>query len=727
MKKHLINQFTKVDGVTPEDIENKELFTNSLKKVLYTGLFLVVLTSCYCTFSILRISQQFPSASLLETCNPDQSTQIFDMDNNLVANIYADEDRILVPLSGISPDLQRAVIAVEDIRFYQHSGIDLIGTVRAAYSNSLNKDSIQVGSTITQQLVKNIFLTPKRSLKRKFVEALLAVKVENKYSKDKILEKYLNQIYFGNRAYGIEKAAKRYFAKTALELNLAEASLLAGLIKAPELYSPYNNYKEAKQRQKIVLTKMYQDGIITLKQSKNAFKEPLSLASQEFSYSKYPYFVDYVSYLLRQKYGDNVVRRAGLKVYTTLDPTVQKIAEDTIIKGVKSVAYSGVKQGALVSINVKNGYIQAIVGGVDYAKSQFNRAILSKRATGSGFKPIVYLTGFRLGLITPDMIIRDAPIAYKTKWNVWRPHNWDGRYMGPMTITKALTLSRNTPTVRIALKSGIDAVIETARLLGIKSPIDRGYSIVLGSSGISPLEIATLYSTLARDGVYLEPTAIRYIEDRNGNLLEETNNTPVRVISSKFIRQLNSILINVVVNGTGRSAKLKDRTVAGKTGTTDDIRDVWFSGFTPDTATTIWMGNDENTSLNGVFSSNCAILWRNFSKEYYSQKNIMAESFPEPEKDEKKEKEKAKKLKEEKEKKKNEFEELKSKKIYSGRVLNPNSKSQQAIKPPVRTYRPELHDSPNIKKKASSASRAPQVQKRQQYRPKYNQYKRYNQ
>ena len=630
MKNRPINNLYNIDKLTKTDLERSELFRSAFKRTFMFAGLLIMLMSFVVTVYLFKILSELPDVSLLEMYAPDQSTQIFDKNDNLVASIHADEDRISVPLNKISPHLQNAVISIEDNRFYNHSGIDLMGTVRALYNNLLHKDSIQGGSTLTQQLVKNSFLTPERSMKRKFLEAILSVKVEMAYSKHEILEKYLNQIYWGNQAYGIEKGARRYFKKSAKDLNLSESAILAGLIKAPELYSPYSNMKETKKRQLIVLSKTVEFGYITKNQKDKAYAGPLKLAPRKFAYAKYIYFVDYVSYLLRKRYGDNIVRRGGLNVYTTLDPQVQQIAEKTINEGVKSVRGSGVREGALVSINVKNGYIQALVGGVDFKKSQFNRAVLAKRPVGSGFKPVVYLTGLRLGVINPDSTIFDAPVAYRTKWNVWCPHNWDGKYMGKMTVRKALTLSRNTPTVRVSLKVGVDKIIETARLLGIKSYIRRGFSMVLGSSEITPLEVATAYSTLARDGVYIEPVAIRYIKDNKGNVLEISTNTPIRVVSSQPVRQLNSILVDVVEKGTGRSAKLEGRQVAGKTGTTDSVKDIWFNGYTPDTATVIWMGNDKNQALGGVFSSNCAILWNKFSTEYYKVRNIPAETFPIP-------------------------------------------------------------------------------------------------
>ncbi len=617
--------------ITQTETERRYAINRAIKGSIAIALISVFLLALSIAGEIWYIARSFPDVALLNDYKQDQTTLIYDINDNLLANIHGDEDRIIVELKDISPHLISAVIAIEDIRFYKHNGIDLTGTIRALVNNFTGQEDIQGGSSITQQLVKNSFLTPEKSFKRKFVEAILAARAELKYSKNEILTMYLNKIYMGSMSYGVEKASKKYFKKSAKEINLAEAAFLAGLIKAPEGYSPYKDYKSTKFRQKLVLQRMEQMGFITKEEEKEAEKQPLLLHPKSFKLSKYPYFVDYVVYKLRERYGDQVVKRGGLKVFTTIDPEVQEIAEKTIKKGVGAFPrYTRVKQGALVSIKVENGYIQAMVGGVNFAKSNYNRAFQSRRAAGSSFKPVVYLTGFRLGVITPNSTIYDSPISYNTGWNIWRPHNWDGKYYGKMTVRGALTQSRNTPTVRVALMVGYDAIIQTARMLGIKSHIDKNYSIALGSLGISPLDMATVYSTLARDGVYIEPTAIRKIEDHLGNVIEIFEPTPNKVINSGFVKQVVSILIDVVNKGTGRQARLPGRQVAGKTGTTDQIRDVWFTGFTPDTVTTIWMGNDANLPLNGVFSFNCAQLWGKFSKEYYKVKEISPNTFTPP-------------------------------------------------------------------------------------------------
>lgn len=630
MFKKRIEDFSIIDKKTESELERHKLNRLAISIIIAVLSFTTLVLSANIALSMVEISKQFPDIELIKEFKPDQTTLIYDINDKLVANIHGDEDRVLVSLKQVSPLLKYAVISIEDNRFYDHKGVDLVGTMRAAANNFTGKDdsSTQGGSTITQQFVKNSFLSPERSIKRKLVEAILAVRVERLYSKEQILEMYLNQVYWGNLSYGVQKASKRYFKKSAKDLNLAEASLLAGLLKAPEGYSPYTNLKGAKKRQKQVLERMAYYGYITQRQRRLAEKEPVKLASRTQSYSKYPYFVDFIAYKLRNTYGDEAVRRGGFKVYTTLDPEVQEIAEKTINEGVKTLSKStGVKQGALVSINVDNGYVQALVGGVNFKKSNYNRAVYARRPAGSSFKPVVYLSAFRRGFINSESPIVDAPISFNTGWNIWSPHNWDGKYMGKMTVRQALSLSRNTTTVRVGLKVGLDTIIHTARLLGFRGPINKDFSIVLGSAGVTPLEMATIYSTFARDGAYVEPIAIRRIEDSKGNIIEVNYPTPVQVVSTNFVAELNSILVDVVDKGTGKAAKLPGRVVAGKTGTTDEVKDIWFTGFTPDVVTSIWMGNDQNLPLHGVFSSNCAELWGIFSKEYYKLKGTAPRSF----------------------------------------------------------------------------------------------------
>lgn len=560
---------------------------------------------------------QMPEMKALDSFHPNESTLIFDRYNHLIANIHGDEDRVVVPLQEISKNLQRAVLATEDNRFYEHFGIDPKGTARAMVTNVISKGGrVEGGSSISQQLVKNLFLSPERSLKRKIAEAVLALKVEATYSKDKILEMYLNQVYFGNLSYGAEKAAQRYFHKSAKELSLAESALLAGLLSAPEALSPYHNPEAARRRQLEVLNKMRAYGYITSLQQKKATVEPIVLNRPGQHHSKYPYFVSYVIQELEAKFGNDMVRRGGLRVYTTLDPDSQDKATAVIENTVKKLpASSQVTQGALVALDVQTGEILALVGGVDFEHNQFNSATQARRAVGSTFKPFVYLTGLREDKITPATPICDRPISYGD----WAPKNWDGRYFGCMNVRRALTLSRNTTTVQIGMKVGVDDVIQTAKDAGIQSPIDPNPSSFLGSSGVSPLELVTAYSTFARGGIYMPATGIRKVLDNRGYKVKLDKAMPRRVFDKDPVAALVDILIDVVNHGTGVNAKLKDRIVAGKTGTTDDVRDIWFMGFTPDMVAGVWFGHPANKPLKFVFSSNAAKAWQEFATDFYTK------------------------------------------------------------------------------------------------------------
>ncbi|HEY9687666.1 MAG TPA: PBP1A family penicillin-binding protein [Coleofasciculaceae cyanobacterium] len=593
--------------------------------------FLLFLLSVNLGFVLAKAAAALPNVSMLEEWHPYESTRIYDRNGTLIANIHGDEDRVVVPLKDISPNIQRAVMAIEDNRFYQHNGVDIRGTLRAASAN-LRGDDVQGGSTLTQQLVKNLFLSPERSITRKLAEALLAMRVERHYDKNKILEMYLNQVYWGNQSYGIEKAARRYFRKSARDLSISESALLAGLLKAPEGISPYSYPEAANRRRQEVIGAMVTFGYITPKQRDAAIAEKIDLNRQMPKPSKHPFFIQHVIQQLEEKFGQSVVRQGGLKVFTTMDQPVQELAEKSLYDEMDTIKYSGAKEGAFIVSDLSTGQILALVGGRNFEKNQFNHATQQHRAIGSTFKPIVYLTAFRLGLITPESPISDSPVCFSNGYSNWCPHNWDGKYMGAMNIRKALSLSRNTPTVKLGLKMGIDPVIETARGAGIDSPIDRNFSSLLGSAGITPLEVLTAYSTIARSGVFMKPTVILKVEDSRGREIPIDKPQPERRFAPEPVNNLISILIDVVDKGTGKNAIIEGRQVAGKTGTTDEMRDIWFSGFTTDMSAVVWMGNDEYKPLHGVFSSNSAKVWGNFAREYYKMYPIPVGQFPKPEK-----------------------------------------------------------------------------------------------
>lgn len=593
--------------------------------------FLLFLLSVNLGFVMASAAAALPNVSLLKDWRPYESTRIYDRNGTLIANIHGDEDRVVVPLKEISPNIQRAVMAIEDNRFYQHNGVDLRGTLRAATANFRGED-VQGGSTLTQQLVKNLFLTPERHLTRKIAEALLAMRVERHYDKNTILEMYLNQVYWGNQSYGIEKAARRYFKKSAKDLDIAESALLAGLLKAPEGLSPYAYPDAARKRQLEVMRAMVTFGYITERQRELASAEKIELNRRTPKPSKHPYFIQFVIQQLEEKFGENAVRQGGLKVYSTMDEPVQEMAEKSLYTNMDSIKFSGATEGSFIVEDINSGQILALVGGRDFEKNQFNHSTQQHRAIGSQFKPIVYLTAFNLGIITPDSIVQDSPICFNNGYSNWCPHDWDGKFMGTMTARQALTLSRNAPTVRIGLKMGIDPVIDTARKLGIESPIDRNLSSLLGSAGISPYEVLTAFSTIARGGVYLKPSVILRVEDSKGREIQLDHPVPERRFDTTPIWNLVSIMKDVVDKGTGKNAQLEGREVAGKTGTTDEMRDIWFTGFTTDMIGSVWMGNDKYVPLHGVFSSNSAKVWGDFAKEYYKMYPIPAGKFPLPEK-----------------------------------------------------------------------------------------------
>lgn len=586
------------------------------KILVVAGVLVISILLGYIVASTLK---DLPDVAILENYRPMESSKLFDRYGKLIANIQGDEDRAVVPLSEVSHFVKKAVLAIEDTRFYKHNGIDIRGTFRAFYTNLREDGNVQGGSTVTQQLVKNLFLTPEKSYKRKLIEAVLSLKVEKRYTKDRILELYLNQVYFGNQSYGIEKAARRYFKKPARDLTLSESALLAGLLKAPEGLSPYHYPQASKRRKEEVLLKMYELKYITKAQYDRAVKEPIVLNDRQAKYARYPYFVTYIIQELEEMYGRDVLRHGGLNVYTTLDPVLQEKAEKIVEGFIKSQSpYTHVKQGALVAMDLQTGHILSLVGGVNFKDNQFNSATQARRAVGSTFKPFVYLTGVRLEKITPKTPISDRPVSFTNPWGQgWSPKNWDGRYMGAMDIRKALTLSRNTPTVQIGVKVGVPEVIKTAQLAGIRSHIDNNYSSLLGSSGVSPLELVTGYATLARGGVYIKPSAIQQVEDNRGRIIKVDTPEPKRVFNQDHVAAIVDILIDVVEKGTGRNAQIKGRMVAGKTGTTDQVRDIWFMGFTPEVVAGVWFGDPANQPLNGVFSFNSAQIWHDYVVEYY--------------------------------------------------------------------------------------------------------------
>lgn len=526
--------------------------------------------------------------------------------------------REVVPLNRISPFFVQAVIATEDHRFWEHHGLDKLRTLKALWITLFEPGKIQGASTITQQLAKNLFFSYRRTYMRKFRELLVALQIETRYSKREILEAYLNQIPFGVGAYGIEQAARSFFGKPALELNLAEAALLAGLPKSPTRYNPYRYFKRAKKRQELVLARMRTVGYATPEEVKAAFEAPLQLMSQRTGSAKGSYFLDLVLKDLEERYGPEVVYHGGLKVSTTLDSEQQAWAIESLQNGLvrldqligivdrdnigdaKSLSHP---QGALVAIECNSGAVKALVGGRDYSETEFNRAIESNRLPGSGFKPILYYAAFEKLNLTPADVFVDKKITIPVVGaRDWTPKNFEREHEGPMILKRALMKSVNTVAAQLVERTGPDTVIDVARRSGIKSPLTPVYSVALGTSGVSPLEMAAAFSTFATGGIRHEPFWIRRVEDPLGRILEEQIVRGQRTLDAGIVYQVVDMMRGVLASGTGRVVRRMgfELPAAGKTGTSDDFRDAWFTGFTPTLSVSVWVGHDRGMSMRDV-------------------------------------------------------------------------------------------------------------------------------
>ncbi|MGP1574200.1 transglycosylase domain-containing protein [Selenomonas sp.] len=557
---------------------------------------------------------------LVEDIRPPASSHIYDINGNEIANVHAAENREPVKLSQIPQNLQNAFVAVEDNRFYEHMGIDPRGILRAVYANVTGRMISEGGSTITQQLAKNAYLTQDRTIKRKIQEVFLALQIERQYTKQEILELYLNQIYFGQGAYGVQAAAQTYFGKNVEELDLNECAMLAGIPKSPNYYSPFNNFNAAQERKGIVLDQMEKYGYINHASARKASEEKPKLVNhKQEKDSTGAYFIDYITQKVIDKYGADAIYKEGLKIYTTIDMTMQKAAEEAAHElPVQRTDGNGIQQPqmALVAIDPHTGYIKAMVGG--RGTDQFNRATMAERQPGSSFKPFVFAAALEENY-SPDTIIDDSPI----KIGDWSPKNYSGNYSGKVTLRTVARYSLNVPTVKIAQKLGIEKPIYYAQEMGITTFVldgersDRNFATALGglTKGVTPLEMTSAYGTFANKGIHVEPVAIVKILDRNGKVLEQAELKQKSVIKESSAASLTSMLQDVVQHGTGTHANI-GRPAAGKTGTTDNYHDAWFVGYTPDLVAGVWVGNDDNTSL-GMMTGGMAPaeIWKAFMQK----------------------------------------------------------------------------------------------------------------
>jgi penicillin-binding protein 1B len=531
------------------------------------------------------------------------------------------EQRRLVSIDQVPDHLTGAVLAAEDSRFYLHHGLDAIGIARAMWTNIRHLAVKQGGSTITQQLAKNYFLTPERSLSRKVQEAFMALTMEAMYSKDEILEIYLNEIYFGQKGtvavHGVGEAAEFYFGKPASRLTLPESATIAGLIRAPNLYSPYEDRSRCRKRRDAVLRAMYASGRISRRQMRRALETGIETVGYSAYGRKAPYFMDYLAVQLRELYSAESLSRLGLSVYTTLDTQVQAVAEKALERGLSRLEEQNPDlrrgerklQGAVVVMQPKTGYILAMVGGRDYAASQFNRATRARRQPGSSFKPFVFLSG--LDRFTPADKLSNLPGTYEYDGRTWEPRNYAPVGKERIRMRLALAESVNRATVDLAMRVGLEEVVRTARKLGISTPLPAYPSIALGASEVVPLELARAYCAFAAGGLLPHPLSLQEVRDEEGQTLQMRHTSIQRATTPAKSFLVSSMLRSAVANGTASGLKEKGIRfpVAGKTGTTNDSRDAWFIGYTPDILALVWIGFDHGRSVQASGATAALPVW----------------------------------------------------------------------------------------------------------------------
>lgn len=587
-----------------------------------TVLGIAMVTSAVAAGGLVGLAFSFrnlPDVRVLRNYVPAETSYVYDIKGRLMTSLHGEANREIATIEQMSPELKLAVVAIEDSNFYRHRGLNPYSIARAALANYKKGGVSEGASTLTMQLVKNLFLTRERTFSRKLAEAILAIRVEQVFSKDEILEMYLNTIYWGHNNYGVQTAAESYFNKGANELNLAEAAVLAGLIQAPEQYSPFLNYGNTKTRQASVLERMKTLNWITPEEAQAARKTPLLVGKPTaWRKSKSPFITEAVTKELEARFGKEKVLRGGIRVQTTVDMDFQKMAEESVRDSHSMLRRWGLRadQVALAAVDPRTHFVKALVGGVDYQSSQFNRAVQSRRQPGSSFKPFVYYTALASGNFSPGTIIDDAPISYRIPGGIYKPQNYGGKkdFKGKMSIATALIQSRNIPAVKLGKAVGLEKVIEICRVLGIESPMQPVISLPLGSIGVTPLEMAGAFATFASNGWSSKTTAILQVTDSKGNVLLDNTPKPQQVLDPWATANLTTMLKGVLSpGGTGKKGNI-GRPAAGKTGTTSSERDVWFVGYVPQLATAVWVGNDDYQSMGkGITGGDFAApVWRTF-------------------------------------------------------------------------------------------------------------------
>lgn len=555
----------------------------------------------------------------LDEIEAPEATIIYSSDNVVLARIYH-EDRTNVDLKNIPKNLRDATVAVEDSRFYSHVGVDMKGIARAVWTNVRGHRLSQGGSTITQQLARNVYLTRRKTVQRKVQEAVLAILMERHFPKDKILELYLNRVYYGSGAFGVQAASKVYFGKNVGDLNLAECALIAGMTQKPSGYSPHEDFEAAVNRRNVVLERMVSLGYISAAERDEARSQVPKIVPRSAGRRTYkaPHFVDYVTKQLRDRYGDDVLFSGGLRVHTTLNYEMQTIAENALRQGVRKYEKTKrVTEGCFVALEAGRGYIRAMVGSVD-PKSEFNRCTQGLgQQPGSAFKAFVYTAAFAEGRKRPSSTVENTRKSYPLSGGrLWWPRNYDGKYSSSVTIKTAIAQSINLPAIRTAEEVGIDKVIEYAQLMGIKTKLQPYLATAIGASEVYPLEIAAAYGTFANNGAYVEPVAVVKVTNAREEVIEDFQPQATQVISEKVNDMIDECLRAVVTSGTGRSAG-GVRDARGKTGTTNDDRDAWFIGYVPHKmVAACWVGNDDNSSMRGAYGGKvCAPVWSEFMQK----------------------------------------------------------------------------------------------------------------
>jgi len=585
---------------------SKSRGTFRIGRLFYWGVVLGLWAAIAVVGVIIYVGAHLPPIQSLEIPKRPPTIQIVGLDGTVLAS-RGEMAGTNVALKDLPPYLPKAFIAIEDRRFYSHYGVDPIGIARAAVTNVLHRGVSQGGSTLTQQLAKNLFLTQERTMQRKLQEVELALWLERKHTKAEILELYLNRVYFGSGAYGVEAASQKYFGKSAKNVTVAEAAMLAGLVKSPSRLAPNRNPEGAEQRAQIVLAAMADAKFITNAQAQASIGHP-SYNVKPAGAGTINYVADWIGEVL-----DDLVGQIdqSIVVETTIDPKLQSVAEASIIDelAAKSVKFN-VSQGALVAMT-PDGAVRAMVGGRNYAESQYNRAVTAKRQPGSAFKPFVYLTAIEAGL-TPETIRQDAPLDVKG----WKPENYTHEYFGSVTLTQALAMSLNTVAVRLGLEVGAKNVVRTAHRLGISSRLDANASIALGTSEVSVIELVGAYVPFANGGLGISPHVVTKIRTNEGKVLYMRSNDQLgQVIEPRHVAAMNTMMRETLLSGTARKADIPGWMAAGKTGTSQDFRDAWFIGYTSNLVTGVWLGNDDNSPTKKATGGGLPVeVWTRFMR-----------------------------------------------------------------------------------------------------------------